>query len=121
MARKGRLSVPLTIAIMVVGTALFPVLLPVALVQLARDKRRLQAAARGTTCIACGCLLTHEALTRAGTMWAAHIAQLRRDHPTVMFRVVRPYDAVCIACGQGYKWQSEARVLQPVQAAKSPA
>ena len=116
MAKEGRLSVPVAIICMVAGTLLLPVLLPVAWMQHASEKRRMQAAARQTTCMKCGGLLTDESLTRAVNLWAARMAKLQRDHPTTRFRVVCPCDAVCIACGQEYKWKSEMRVFQSVQA-----
>ena len=46
------------------------------------------------------------------------MAKLQRDYPAARFRVIRPYKAVCIACGQEYKWTSEVRVFQPLQATK---
>lgn len=108
---KDRHSITVTIALMMMGVAL----LPVVFVQQASEKRRLQAAARRTTCVACGCLLTDDSLTHAQTLWVAH---LQRENPTTLFRVVRPSNAFCIACGQEYVWQGEARVFAPVQSAK---
>jgi hypothetical protein len=118
MAKEGRLSVPVTIICMVAGTLSLPVLLPIAWMQHASEKRRMQVAARQTTCVECGCLLTDESLTLAIDLWSAYMTKLQRDHPAVRFRVIRPYDAVCIACGQEYKWANEMRVFQPLQATK---
>ncbi len=116
MAKEGGLSVPVTMICMVAGILLLPVLVPVAWMQHASEKRRMQAAARQTTCTECGCLLTDESLTRAEDLWSAYMEKWQRDHPTMRFRVVRPYDAVCFACGQEYKWTSEMRVFTPLQA-----
>lgn len=118
MAKEGGLCVPVTILCMVAGTLFLPVLLPVVWMQHVSENRRMQAAARQMTCIACGCLLTDESLTRAADLWAAYMAKLQRDQPAVQFRVVRPYDAVCIGCGQEYKWASNMKVFQPLQATK---
>ncbi len=118
MAKEGRLSVPVTIICMVAGTMLLPVLLPIAWMEQALEKRRMQVAARKTICVKCGCLLTDESLTRAVALWSAYMEKLQRDHPAVMFRVVRPSDAVCTACEQEYKWTSEMRVFQPLQATR---
>ena len=116
MAKEGRLSVPVTIICMVAGILSLPVLLPIAWMQQESEKRRMQAAARQTTCIECGYPLTDASLTLAVDMWRAYMAKLQQDHPYMQFRVVRPYDAVCIACGQEYKWANEMSVFQPLQA-----
>ena len=63
----------------------------------------MQAAARETLCVRCGSLLTNESLVHAANTWAAHVAQMQRDHPIALFRLVRPYNAICLACRQAYR------------------
>ena len=81
---KG-LPMPVAVAVAVAGIALFPVLLPLSLVSLAWERRRMRAAARQAMCTACGSLLTENAQKRADTLWASHLAQLQRDQPHVRF------------------------------------
>ena len=112
MAEEGRLSVPVTIICMIAGILSLPVLLPIAWMQQASDAsscapddlRRVRLS------------LTDTSLTLAVDRWRAYMAKLQQDHPYMQFRVVRPYDAVCIACGQEYKWANEMSVFQPLQA-----
>ena len=77
--KKSRLSVPFAVALGVVGVALFPELLTIALMQQDSEKRRVRVSARHTVCAGCGSLLTEEALMQAASLWAAHIAQMQRE------------------------------------------
>ncbi len=119
LAAKREASVPLTMAWSLTGVALSPVLLPIALLQLAAEKKRMQAAARRTPCARCGSVLTEGALVRAEDVWAAHMAQLRQSNPTLLFRVMRPYDAICTTCGQAYKWLERSRTWEAIMATDS--
>lgn len=112
---NSRYSAPAAIAIGIAGLLLLPVLFPFAMMQLAWDNRKMREIARRTRCERCGELLDDRALEHAATLWHAHVDQLRRDHPHTIFRLVRPYDAVCVVCEQEYKWRDGDDGFEPVR------
>ena len=112
--RKKELPAPVAAVIVVCAIVLAPVLLPIAMLQMKREKRRCRAVARSMCCVSCGELLGEQALVHARALWAAHVAQIRAEYPHVMYRLARPYDAVCTVCQQVYHWQDSAGVLEPV-------
>lgn len=119
MGERSRWSRPFTVASTIAGLALLPIWLPVVLMLHALDARRMRAVARKTICLQCGFLLTDESLVQAAKLWAEYVAQKQRDHPTTLFRLVRPYDAICLACGQAYRWLEQDLIWQPVDNAES--
>ena len=99
------LRVPLLVVVFLLG---LPVMLPVAIVQHGRIGQRRKRRADGTACARCGAALGEAALARADAAWSEHVAKLHREHPHVMFRLVRRVWAVCVACGQEYGYDEKA-------------
>ncbi len=90
---------------------LLPVLLPVGFIQQAIHDRRVRRAAEAFACLRCGATLGTRAVTLADQEFSRRMAQLRRDHPTVMFRTVRTIHALCPACGQEHRYSEKQRTF----------
>ena len=114
MKAKG-LPAPVAAVVAVVGVLLAPVLLPFALLQTKRERRRQRAVAEAMPCLGCGEVLGERSLERAEALWRARVAQMRAEHPYVIFRLVRPWDAVCVACGRAYRWREAGAVFEAIE------
>lgn len=84
-----------------------PVAFPVAMIQHARAERRKKRRALEARCARCGAVLGQAALDRADAEWSAHLEKLFRENPGIRFRLVREVAAVCVVCGQSYRYDEK--------------
>ncbi len=91
--------------------ALLPVLLLVAAVLVALDRRRVRAA-EAFGCTHGGQTLGREGLALGDAAWTEHFAVLRRKYPHSELRVVRDVYAVCPHCGARYGYDKDARTFR---------
>ena len=99
----------------VIGMLLaLPVVLPFGVVSYLRHQSRLRDIARQTTCIACGGFLGVEALQIADERWHDHVEELQRLYPDRRWRLVRPYDAICPACGAEFLFHESTKTFSLV-------
>ena len=105
----------LRVPLIVVAVLLtLPVTMPVAMIQHGRIERRRRQRADKTPCTRCGAVLGEAALARADAEWTAHVDKLHREHPHVMFRLVRKVWAVCAVCGQKHGYdERKDEFVQP--------
>lgn len=69
--------------------------------------RRQMLAAKNCVCPCCGYNIGVEGLQEADRRWADHLAILHRKHPQTKFRLIRLFDAICIACGVQLRFRRE--------------
>jgi hypothetical protein len=97
--------------------ALWPLLLPVAMVQNRIRERRILQQVSQFVCIACGTRLGAEAMRLADERWRTIVADLHAKSPGMRFRLVRDIDAVCPCCCREYHYLDADRSLVPRAAA----
>jgi len=76
---------------------------------IARDQRRLRAAAKRTRCPQCGQTLGLHALKRAEEKWLQYNAYLSATYPGTRWRRVRGFDAICVNCGTSLRFCYQSR------------
>ncbi len=96
-----------------------PITLPASILLHLRYKRRLRKLARSESCLNCGEILGLEALRLADAEWSAHVAELRKQKPGVLLRLVRRLHAICPNCGTRYKY-SERQHAFTIMASGDP-
>jgi hypothetical protein len=94
------------VAVVIAFLITSPVLIPLAAVLNARERRRMQTVADKTRCECCGATLGAASLSLADKQWAEWFAAKRRAQPTVRFRVVRDLWAICPACSAEYNFDA---------------
>jgi hypothetical protein len=93
------------VALLVIGFVLLtPVWLPVALILHGIYLHRLRRSANRFRCVTCGVVLGRAALRLADDEWRKVMEERRRQHPGVRLRVVRTLHAICLCCGQRYRF-----------------
>jgi hypothetical protein len=88
-----------------------PVLIPIAAVLHARERRHMRAVVRETRCEGCGAILGDASLHRADAVWGEYVATLHRDQPGILFRLLRRLWAVCTVCGAEYDFDAARRAF----------
>jgi hypothetical protein len=86
-----------------------PVVIPIAVLLHWRDQRRLRKAALKQACPTCHRQLGVESLVKANEELASEVAELRKSHPGVRFRIVRTMDAIRMNCGARLRFRKEFR------------
>ncbi len=109
-ALRDLLLLPLVILAMLVLLLALPILLPLAIFQEKRDRRRLHAAAEATPCGRCGHPLGLAALEAADAAWGAALGGMMEQG--LRPRVIRQLFARCPSCGAGHDWDEDRHVLQ---------
>ena len=99
--------------LVVLLVVLLPVVVAAVGLSVARNVRRMRAAASRFSCRTCGAVLGAQALRRADEVWAAHMRELRGKYPAVRWRVVRHVHAICPACGARYRWHERDGAFVP--------
>jgi hypothetical protein len=105
--RKFKHAVLLPAAILTCAVALilfFPVLIPIALLLHARDRKRMYLAAEGFRCIECGAVSGKASIERADDEWKRSMDELRRQNPGYRFRLERTVRAICTTCDKQYRF-----------------
>ena len=85
-----------------------PVAIPVAFIQHGLTERRKRRRVETARCARCTAILGATALTRSDADWTAHWDKLHRENPGVKFRMVRPCQATCTACGFWHRYDEQA-------------
>ncbi len=99
-------------ALLVVGFVLLtPVWLTVALILHSIYLHRLRRSANWFRCVTCGVVLGSAALRLADDEWRRVMEERRRRHPDVKLRVVRTLHAICLACGQQYRFMERGQTF----------
>src|SRR5690242_16298179 len=82
---------------------LLPLVVPIMLVVLTIEKRRLRTVARSFACVNCHSLLGLESLRLADKEWREHLEEMRRRLGwDVRLRILRTLHAICSKCGTRY-------------------
>jgi len=71
-----------------------------------------------TVCRNCGVMLGRESITESNRLLAVEMEEFRRKFPKVKYRHLRGHDAVCVECGQEFKYHSQGRCYLPVKEPK---
>ena len=101
----GKLVIAFSLLLLLVGLlVLSPLWLPVVLIAHWGERRRLVKAARAFHCTKCGAQLSKTSLQLADKEWTRRMQQRRKEFPGVRCRVVRLLDAICVECGQEYRF-----------------
>jgi hypothetical protein len=90
---------------------LLPVLIPVAMLLHRKYECVLRRTAEGFVCLSCREVLGVASVRRADDAWVAYMARLRREHPGVLFRLLRLTHAICVHCGQEYTYREKERTF----------
>ncbi len=118
----GAVLLAVAVLLMAVLIAILPVLLPFVFIQQAIHDRRVRRAAEAFACLRCGAILGTRAVMLADQEFGRRMAQLRRDHPNIKFRMFRTLHALCPVCGQKHCYLEKQRtfILTPDSPADLP-
>jgi hypothetical protein len=75
-----------------------PLFVPYAIFAASSYKRRLRKAAEALHCVNCGSLVGKLGVNLAAEKSSAEMAELRRTHPGVKFRIGQTLHAICPQC-----------------------
>ena len=68
-----------------------------------------------TACWRCGVILGRESIAESNRLISIEVEEFKRKFPNVKPKRLRRHDAVCIKCGQKYKYHGQGRCYLPVK------
>jgi methionyl-tRNA synthetase len=87
---------------MIGGILLFPILIPIALMQHSWEEKQKKKIVEQTRCIRCGNYLGVNSMELADQKWEKYIQKRQKENPGVRFRTLRLVHAICVSCGTEY-------------------
>lgn len=81
------------------------------------DNRKLHEAAERSKCPKCGATLGVAAVERSREVSRAYWEQMRKDHPSIRFRIVQRVYAICTQCSTSLRFEekdSTFHITEPI-------